>query len=587
LPTILIGDSRLGGISSTISSYEALLLRGLIVDAVILFRDDRYRNWEYLASYFNKRSVRLSVISPPPPILPSPEDNAAYTEKYYEQAVLEDGTMQALQKVLDEKHSSRIAELDSMQGRAFQSVWWPFVQHGLMKSEDVMVIDSSNSDFFSVYKDSDTPVDGAPESLLHHKFDGSASWWTQALGHAAPNLTLAAAGAAGRYGHVMFPKAIHKPALDLTERLLRSDANNNWASRVFFSDNGSTGMEVALKMALRAYSVAHNLDQVARKSLGVLGLKNSYHGDTIGAMDACEPSVYTCEWHNAKGFWLDYPTVGVANERPQLFFPQSMGRAASLSPEVKVFPSLSAIYDVESRLSSELAELYLTHIQTSLDVIASDSNVRVGALVLEPLVMGAGGMHFVDPLYQRVLIEVIRGNMGTVSPSLRGLPVIFDEVFVGLYRLGMESTSSVLGTLPDIAVYAKILTGGLLPLSVTLASDKIFRAFGGERKVDALLHGHSYTAHAVGCAVANETFKSIDALHSSEAWRKSKNAWSMASDSLIREPRVWSFWDPQFIQRLSRHESVEKVMALGTVLAFKFNLDEVGGRCLSCDSVHN
>ena len=140
--------------------------------------------------------------------------------------------------------------------------------------------------------------------------------------------------------------------------------------------------------------------------------------------------------------------------------------------------------------------------------------------------MGAGGMIFVDPLYQRILVEMVRGKFGDLFGVPKALPVIYDEVFVGLYRLGLQTTASILGVHPDISVYAKILTGGLIPLAVTLASDPIFQVFNTDKKTDALLHGHSYTAHPIGCAVATESLRTIEKLSQSDSWEEAKGRWS-------------------------------------------------------------
>ncbi|EPS97264.1 hypothetical protein FOMPIDRAFT_1061893, partial [Fomitopsis schrenkii] len=308
LPTVLIGDGKLGGISTTISSYESLLLRGYMIDLVLLFKDAYYRNFEYLTPYFLERSIRVLSVESPHNRLADPNEERVEMVNYYARLTpesLQGGMFEALNH-LDERHASRI---------------WSLCLNGLRTRSGghINVIDSASKDFFSIYtghKPDSTPPSSdehaaAPKCLLEPQLDGSASWWTQALGHAHPMLTLAAARAAGRYGHVMFPEATHAPALRLAERLVRDGPGAGWASRAFFSDDGSTGMEVAIKMALRAYAArnpAATAGGVRRKDLGVLGLKGSYHGDTIGAMDACEEGVYTCEWHDAKGYWLDPPT---------------------------------------------------------------------------------------------------------------------------------------------------------------------------------------------------------------------------------------------------------------------------------------
>lgn len=162
-----------------------------------------------------------------------------------------------------------------------------------------------------------------------------------------------------------------------------------------------------------------------------------------------------------------------------------------------------------------------------------------------------------------------------------GLPVIFDEVFTGLYRLGRATSASFLGVKPDISVHAKLLTGGVLPLSVTLASENIFEAFKSKDKSDALLHGHSYTGHAIGCQVAVESLTEMRRMQTTGEWDWAKsyprqnldvespgeNRLSL-SDSTPFGPRVWSVWSPEFVRDLSlQTEHVSGVWALGTVLA--------------------
>jgi dethiobiotin synthetase/adenosylmethionine--8-amino-7-oxononanoate aminotransferase len=575
LPTILIGDSKLGGISSTISAFESLLLRGYIVDAVLLFRDELYRNWEYLTRYFAEQGVLVAAIEPPPPQSSDPQENRVITDKYYN-AVTGDTAGDILNH-LDDCHVRRSEELDSMPRRTLDTIWWPFVQHRLVASEqDVTVVDSAVSDFFSVYNPhrSSSPQS---RSLLEPQFDGSASWWTQAIGHAHPSLTLAAARAAGRYGHVIFPQATHLPVLKLAERLVRDGPGKGWASRAFFSDDGSTGMEIALKMALRAFCIREctDLDTSTKKQLGVLGLKGSYHGDTIGAMDACEEGVFTCEWHSAKGYWFEPPTISIQRGEVLVYLPPAIAaRMQSTASTVKA-DSLSWVYDVPHRLKTSLATVYRTYIEQTLSNLRKLGEPKLAALVLEPLVMGAGGMIFVDPLFQRVMVDVVRGPTDSPPSKWSGLPVIFDEVFVGLYRLGMQSSIPLLGVTPDISVYAKILTGGLVPLAVTLASNSIFEAFLSENKTDALLHGHSYTAHPVGCEVANEALNLVESLASGGAWKDAKNMWSQSYHRA--HAQVWSFWHPEFVNELSCMTCVAEVMTLGTVLAFKLRDEGSGG----------
>ncbi|KPV73800.1 uncharacterized protein RHOBADRAFT_37661 [Rhodotorula graminis WP1] len=595
-PTILVASAELGGISTTISAYESLLLRGYDVDAVLVFREAYYANHEYFERWFNERGIRVGVVDHPPQQVPSAEEDAANLEAYYAQ--IADTPLQRVVQRLQQIHIDRMSNLATAPRRTLDSVWWPFVQHGLVKNEsDVMVIDSAHGDHFSVFSTS------SPPPLLSPIFDGSASWWTQCLGHANPELTLAAAHAAGRFGHVMFPTATNLPALTLVEKLLAS-VGQGWASRVFYSDDGSTGMEVALKMALRAFADREQLLPAEGRKLAVLGLKGSYHGDTIGAMDACEGGVYSerVEWYEGRGHWLAAPEVRIEQG-------EVVVRGGADGGEVARYQSLTQLYDVDGRVQHDpLAQTYREQIERELEArIAKGDGIRFGALVLEPVVMGAGGMIFVDPLYQHVLVDLVRSNRtlfpatsraGAPStspidstPVWQGLPVIFDEVFVGLHRLGRVTASTFLGstTRPDIACYAKILTGGLVPMAVTLASDAIFQAFWGDKKVDALLHGHSYTAHAVGCGIANKTLDILTRMDRRGEWNDAKFDWIQHASNPGRQSLgpppaspsptelAWSFWSADFVRDVSAHPAVEGVMALGCVLAIHLRAADGSG----------
>lgn len=160
-----------------------------------------------------------------------------------------------------------------------------------------------------------------------------------------------------------------------------------------------------------------------------------------------------------------------------------------------------------------------------------------------------------------------------------GLPIIFDEVFTGLYRLGRLTPSSFLQTHPDISVHAKLLTGGLLPLSTTLASDSIFEAFLGEEKKDALLHGHSYTAHAVGCSVAETSVRSLIELDSTGGWEEAKKNWRVEG----KETVVWSSWSQALITKISNLPNVDGVWALGSVLAIHLKTSQAGTHSFHLD----
>lgn len=198
-----------------------------------------------------------------------------------------------------------------------------------------------------------------------------------------------------------------------------------------------------------------------------------------------------------------------------------------------------------------------------------------------------------DPLFQRALVNAVRSSelapLLTPSPppqsrdanAWSGLPVIFDEVFTGLYRLGRFSSSSFLGVHPDVSVHAKLLTGGLVPLCTTVASESIFAAFAGADKTDALLHGHSYTAHPVGCQVAVESLAALSGMDRGGAWdwAKRDNGWAVGRQQQQQQQQpaaaVWSVWPHDLVAGLSENSRVFGAWALGSVLAVHLR-DEAG-----------
>jgi dethiobiotin synthetase/adenosylmethionine--8-amino-7-oxononanoate aminotransferase len=585
LPVVLVADSKLGGISTTISSYEALRLRGYDVEGVMMFRDQYYQNDSYLVPYFDKLGVHTCVVDPPPERNWDEEKDQKALGQYYQQVGREDTQMRGMVSELKSRHEKRIKKLEMMAPTAKELIWYPFTQQKDMKAKEITTIDSAYGDYFQTFSSKDNK-EGAVR--LDPMFDGSASWWTQGMGHGNPKLSLAAAYAAGRYGHVMFAGGAHEPAIDLA-KLLIDNVHNERLTRVFYSDNGSTGCEVAIKMAIKATRERYGWEK-GTDTL-ILGLKGAYHGDTIGAMDCAEPGAFNKEvdWYKGRGYWLHFPTVGMKDGVWRISIPRGMNPGAYKSTKV---PDLTALFNLEARQQGKISGAYRAYIQSSLQHLQT-TNQRVGALMIEPIVLGAGGMQFVDPLFQQILIDVVRNNpvlFDCHHPTAKkikdpkrwtGLPVIYDEVFTGLYRLGRFSSGSLLQREADISVHAKLLTGGLIPLSATLASEEIFNTFLGESKGDALLHGHSYTAHAVGCQVAKESVQMLMDMDAGSAWSKAKRDWtppvsSVPEDSEDTGPKpsvdpVFSVWSLEFVDKVSRLPQVEKTWALGSVFTAHLN----------------
>ncbi|KAF2101766.1 adenosylmethionine-8-amino-7-oxononanoate aminotransferase [Rhizodiscina lignyota] len=582
LPVLLVGDYHLGGISSTIAAYESLRIRGYDVLAHFIFEDAEYQNSKYLTDFFLGNKVSTIELPKPPRQVEDAMKDLQNMQTYYSDVAASHAILEAVER-LGHQHEARIKRLGEMSARAADTIWYPFTQHKGRRPEDIVVIDSAFGDNFDTLSNTMSPE----ASILTPAMDGSASWWTQGLGHGNPSLALSAASAAGRYGHVMFAGAIHEPALSLAEMLLQHHDNPRLA-KVFYSDNGSTGMEVAVKMALRAARTRYGWDH-AQEDIGILGLRGSYHGDTMGVMDCSEPSTYNdrIEWYNPKGYWLDYPTVIMRAGR--WFVEPPHGQEAAFG-NAQSFDSLNDIFDLRRREDA----VYTRYIEKTLTELR-DAGRKFGALILEPVILGAGGMNFIDPLFQHALIKAVRNRPDLIGTqklrkpgsldSWSGLPVVFDEVFTGLYRLGRFNCSSFLQAQPDIVVNAKLLTGGLIPLCTTTASQDIFDAFLSDEKADALLHGHSYTAHAVGCAVAVDSLDAMMQMEKTGKWDEFRRSW--ATDEVTGEG-CWSMWSKEFVTKVTNKESIDGVFAIGSVLALTLK-DAAGGgyNSLAAQGLHS
>ncbi|XP_061361684.1 bifunctional dethiobiotin synthetase/7,8-diamino-pelargonic acid aminotransferase, mitochondrial [Gastrolobium bilobum] len=539
IPAILVGDGRLGGVSGTISAYESLVIRGYDVVAIVL-EDHGLLNEGPLMSYMRNKVPVL--VLPPVPKDPSNDLLEWFEDSHY--------LFSNLKEILLSAYFERIKKLHDMPRKASDIIWWPFTQHKLVPDGGITVIDSRCGENFAVFKAQKTEV-------IEPLFDACASWWTQGPDAIMQTeLAREMAYAAARFGHVMFPENVHEPALNCSELLLEG-VGKGWASRAYFSDNGSTAIEIALKMAFRKFSVDHGLildcheDTTNERSteLMVLALQRSYHGDTLGAMEAQAPSSYTGflqqPWYTGRGLFLDPPSVFMHNNTWNISIPEGF-QSENLKHET--FASRDEVFH-KGRDKSELATVYSSYISKVLSGCRGSNNV--GALIMEPVIQGAGGMHMVDPLFQRVLVNECRS---------RKIPVIFDEVFTGFWRLGVETAVELIHCEPDIACFGKLMTGGIIPLAATLATNAVFDSFIGDSKLKALLHGHSYSAHAMGCMAA---VKSIQ-------WFKdpSSNANVSSEGRLLRE-----LWDDKMVRQISLHPAVQRVVALGTLCALELKAE--------------
>jgi len=286
--------------------------------------------------------------------------------------------------------------------------------------------------------------------------DGISSWWVNIHGHSHPRLNAALARQAGELEHVLFAGCTHRPAVELAEALLAVLPSG--LTRVFYSDNGSTAVEVALKMA---YQYWQNLGQPQRRTF--ITLHHAYHGDTVGAMSVSEESAFTTPF---KG--LLFATSRAAS--PYCYrCPMGLKRESC---------RIDCLSDVERALSEE--------------------GRNVAAVIVEPMLQGAGGM-IVWPAEFLSGIRKLCDQYGTL--------MIADEVLTGFGRTGRMFACEHADVSPDIICLSKALSAGYLPLGATATTEGIYKAFLSDDRSKTFFHGHSYTANPLACAVALESLK--------------------------------------------------------------------------------
>ena len=262
--------------------------------------------------------------------------------------------------------------------------------------------------------------------------DGISSWWVNIHGHSHPVLNQALAKQAETLEHVMFAGFTHQPAVELAEKLIRVLPQG--LNRVFYSDNGSTAVEVALKMA---YQFWRNKGE-DRKTF--VALENAYHGDTFGAMAASDDSAFTQPFKSL------------------------------------LFNVLRTNENVET-----------------LETMFRESSNEIAAMILEPILQGAGGMI----VWEANFLKNVRKLCDRYNILL-----IADEVLTGFGRTGKIFACEHAEISPDIICLSKALTGGYLPLGATVATEEIYQAFYDDDRAKTFFHGHSMTANPLACAVA-------------------------------------------------------------------------------------
>ena len=350
--------------------------------------------------------------------------------------------------------------------RDARRAWHPYTQHGV--------------------EGPPLPVARAEGSILEltdgrRLIDAISSWWACLHGHGHPRLVEAMERQARELDHVLFAGATHEAAVALAEELV--EVAPPGLARCFFSDNGSTAVEVALKMVYHRWALRGEAERRV-----FVTLEGSYHGDTVGAM-----------------------SVG------------------DRDPFFRVYePFLFAVERIPP--SSE-----------ALEQVLDASSSRIAGVLLEPLVQGAAGMRMHAP-------EFLRAARALCDEH--GVPLIADEVMTGFGRTGRLFACEAAGVSPDYLCLAKGLTGGMLPLAVTLTTEEVFESFLWHDRSRFFAHGHTMTANPIGCSVAR------------------------ASLALSLETRVWERLDhlgrriEERLAPLRDHERVARLRRTGGIVAY-------------------
>ncbi|HET8701253.1 MAG TPA: adenosylmethionine--8-amino-7-oxononanoate transaminase, partial [Nitrococcus sp.] len=320
-----------------------------------------------------------------------------------------------------------------------------------------------------------------------------SSWWVNVLGHARPEIAEAIYRQSKRLEHVIFAGFTHEPAETLAAKLAARLPGR--LNRVFYSDDGSTAMEVAIKQAWQYWA---NLGE-QRESF--ICFDHAYHGDTFGAMSISARSVFTDVFS-------------------KLLF------QVAHAPYPATWRGDGEIQEKEAAALRRISELLEQHPK------------RYAAIIIEPLIQGAGGMRMCRVEFLQALRRLSREH---------NTLLIFDEVMTGFGRTGDWFACRRAGVEPDVIALAKGLTGGFLPLAVTVCSDAIYEAFSSSDPAKTLFHGHSYTANPLGCAAG---VAAMELLEQNEAWFK----------SLEQE-------HSRHLAKLEGHPKLDKIRVMGTIAA--------------------
>ncbi len=375
-------------------------------------------------------------------------------------------------------------------------IWRPFTQMKSLENEDNKPIIIKRGK--GIYLED---IDG------NKYIDAVSSWWVNTLGHSNKKLNKALYKQSKQIEHVIFGGFSHKPAISFAKKLVK--LINNKLNHVFFSDNGSTAVEVALKMAYQ-YQVLKGHPEKKK----FIALKNSYHGDTLGAV-----------------------SVGGIDMYHKLYKPLLFEIRQALSP-----------YCYRCPMNCE-KETCNCECLESVENILKEEAQNIAGIIIEPLVQAAGGMIMYPPKYITKLRSIC---------DKYNILLIDDEVAMGFYRTGKLFAYEHADIVPDIICAAKGITAGYMPLSVTVTTDEIYNAFYDD-DIDGyktFYHGHSYTAYPLALAVALENLKILEKMNIEE----------------YLKPKIAKF--SKELEKFKNHKNVGDVRQTGMICAVELVKDK-------------
>ncbi|HCL76075.1 adenosylmethionine--8-amino-7-oxononanoate transaminase [Stutzerimonas nitrititolerans] len=318
--------------------------------------------------------------------------------------------------------------------------------------------------------------------------DAVSSWWVNVFGHSNPRINQRIKDQLDQLEHVMLAGFSHQPVVELSERLVALTPPG--LERVFYTDNGSTGIEVALKMSFHYW---RNSGQPAKQRF--VTLTNSYHGETVAAMSVGDVALFTDTY---KPLLLDTFKVP--------------------SPDCYLRP--------EGMSWEEHSRNMFAHMERTL----AEHHREIAAVIVEPLIQGAGGMRMYHPVYLKLLREAC---------DRYDVHLIHDEIAVGFGRTGTMFACEQAGITPDFLCLSKALTGGYLPMAAVLTTDKLYQAFYDDYStLRAFLHSHTYTGNPLACAAALATLDIFEQDNVIEANKALAARMATATAHLADHPHV-------------------------------------------------